>query len=69
MKDLTKKQKKVLDTIKSFISEEGFPPTCQELRTILGFASANSITGYLDAIEKKGFIKRKPRLSRSIVVL
>ena len=69
MKELTKKQKNVLDAVKAYIAKEGFPPTCQELQTILGFASANSITGYLDAIEKKGFIKRKPRLSRSIVVL
>jgi len=69
MKDLTVKQKAVLSAIKEFINKNSFPPTCQELRSILGYSSANSITGYLDLIEKKGYIKRAPKIARSIVVL
>lgn len=69
MKELTIKQKVVFEAIKEFINEVGFPPTCQELKTALGYSSANSITEYLAAIEKKGYIKRTPKISRSIVVL
>jgi repressor LexA len=69
MKDLTVKQKTVLNAIKEFIDRNSFPPTCQELKNMLGYSSANSITGYLDLIEKKGYIKRTPNIARSIVVL
>ena len=66
---LTKKQKCVLESIKEFIASNGFPPTCIELKNILGYSSANSITEYLVAIERKGYIKRTPNIARSIVIL
>lgn len=69
MKELTIKQKAVLNAIKEFIDENSFPPTCQELKCILGYSSANSITEYLNSIERKGYIKRTRAISRSIVVL
>ena len=69
MKELTAKQKAVLSAIKEFIDKNSFPPTCQELKNMLGYSSANSITGYLNLIEKKGYIKRTPTIARSIVVL
>ena len=69
MNKLTSKQERVLDYIKRHIKDLEFPPTCQEIKTALGYASANSITGYLNALEKKGYIRRTPKISRSIVVL
>tara|TARA_R110000787_G_scaffold167889_2_gene280867 strand:+ start:10242 stop:10457 length:216 start_codon:yes stop_codon:yes gene_type:complete len=69
MKKLTAKQRVVLEAIKEFINEVGFSPTCQELKTALGYSSANSILGYLIALEKKEYIKRTPKTARSIVVL
>lgn len=69
MKELTVKQEVVLNAIKDFIDKNSFPPTCKELKNMLGYSSANSITGYLDLIEKKGYIKRTPSIARSIVVL
>ena len=69
MKKLTTKQNNVLKYINKFIKDFKIPPTCQEIRAGLGYASANSITGYLNALEKKGYIKRTPKTARSIVVL
>jgi len=69
MKDLTVKQKAVFNAIKEFIDNNSFPPTCNELKNMLGYSSVNSITGYLDLIEKKGYIKRTASIARSIVVL
>lgn len=69
MKELTIKQKLVFEAIKEFIDKNSFPPTCNELKNMLGYSSPNSITGHLDFIEKKGYIKRTPAIARSIVVL
>ena len=69
MRELTRNQAIVLDNIKEFIVDHGYSPTCSELQKIMGFASGNSITGYLIAIESKGHIKRTPKIARSIVVL
>lgn len=69
MKELTVKQELVFSAIKEFIDKNNFPPTCNELKNILGYSSANSITEHLLFIEKKGYIKRTPAIARSIVVL
>ena len=69
MKELTKKQTAVLNEVEKFILTNGFAPTCTELAEIMGYPSPNSITLHLSAIEKKGFIKRKPKTARSIIVL
>lgn len=69
MKKLTAKQSNVLECIKLFISINGFGPTCEEIRSTLGYASGNSVTDYLKILEAKGHIRRTPKISRSIVVL
>ena len=69
MKELTVKQERVFLGIKEFIDEHSYSPTNSEIQKRMGFLSVNSVTGYLDAIEKKGYIKRTPKIARSIVVL
>ena len=67
-KQLTKRQHAVLDTIRSWIRERGYPPTIRELGKLLGIKSLRGVTTHLDAIAKKGFLKREPR-ARSISLL
>ena len=69
MSELTKKQSLVLEKIKAFIKDNGFPPTRVELAKIMNYPSPNSITLHLEAIEKKGYITRIPKAARSIVVV
>jgi repressor LexA len=64
-KQLTKRQQTVLETIRSWIRERGYPPTIRELGKLLGIKSLRGVTTHLDAIAKKGFLKREPR-ARSI---
>jgi len=64
-KKLTNRQKTVLDTIRAWIRERGFPPTIRELGKLLGIKSLRGVTTHLDAIAKKGFLKRDSR-ARSI---
>lgn len=67
-KQLTTRQHAVLETIRSWIRERGYPPTIRELGKHLGIKSLRGVTTHLDAIAKKGFLKREPR-ARSISLL
>lgn len=64
-KQLTTRQHTVLDAIRKWIREHGYPPTIRELGKMLGIKSLRGVTTHLDAIAKKGFLKREPR-ARSI---
>ena len=68
MKDLTLRQKEILDLIKSHLKEKGFPPTRADISRTLGFKSPNAAEQHLRAIEKKGFISILSGASRGIVL-
>ena len=68
MKNLTDRQKEILDLIKSYMGDYGFPPTRAEISKLLGFKSANAAEQHLRAIEKKGFIKILSGASRGIIL-
>lgn len=65
-KTLTGKQKRVLDNIQLYISAKGEPPTLEELRKNLGFKSLRTVTQYIEALERKGYIVRRKHARRSI---
>jgi len=67
-KQLTKRQHTVLETIRNWIRQRGYPPTIRELGQQLGIRSLRGVTTHLDAIAKKGFLKREPK-ARSISLL
>jgi repressor LexA len=67
-KRLTKRQQTVLEAIREWIREQGYPPTIRELGARLGIKSLRGVTTHLDAIARKGFLKREPR-ARSIRLL
>lgn len=63
---LTHKQKRVLDNIRLYIGAKGLPPTIEELRRNLGFQSIRTVSQYLEALERKGYIVRHKHAHRSI---
>lgn len=65
MKKLTEKQERVLRLIARWVKDEGYPPTLQEMADELGVASKNAVVKMLQALEKKGYI-RKSSLARGI---
>ena len=68
MKDLTARQKEILELIKDHLREKGFPPTRADISRTLGFKSPNAAEQHLRAIEKKGFISILSGASRGIVL-
>lgn len=66
MRQLTPRQRQILDLIQSFINEFGMPPTRAEIARELGFKSANAAEEHLRALQKKGVLDLLPGASRGI---
>ncbi|HAV8293939.1 TPA: LexA family transcriptional regulator [Escherichia coli] len=66
MTTLTPCQQQVLDMLISFQKEHGYPPTNQEVATMLGYRSVNAAVEHLRALEKKGIIRIKRGGARGI---
>lgn len=66
MKGLTVKQKRVLEVIRQWLKTRGQPPTVREIGNEIGVASSCTVQRHLDALERKGFIKRDRYKYRSI---
>lgn len=70
MRELTKRQVEILNFIRRFMGENGFPPTLHELCREFGFGSTNAATQFLRTLERKGHIRRPIRgASRGIVLV
>ncbi len=63
---LTVRQEEVLQLIKRYISDTGYPPTRAEIAHELGFKSANAAEEHLKALARKGAIEMVAGASRGI---
>lgn len=68
-KDITHRQKELLMILYNHIKNSGYPPTFEEIRESLGVSSNQSVIDLLTQLEKKGLVKRKEPLARSIAIL
>ena len=66
MRELTPRQKEILEMIQEFIAETGMPPTRAEIARQLGFKSANAAEEHLRALQRKGVLELLPGASRGI---
>ena len=66
MRELTPRQRQILEMIQEFISETGMPPTRAEIAGELGFKSANAAEEHLRALQRKGVLELLPGASRGI---
>lgn len=63
---LTPRQDEVLNFVKSYLEETGYPPTRADIARELGFKSANAAEEHLKALARKGAIEMIPGTSRGI---
>ena len=66
MRELTPRQKQILEFIQDVIYETGMPPTRAEIATEFGFKSANAAEEHLRALQRKGVLDLIPGASRGI---
>jgi len=65
-RELTEIQKKILEFLINHKADRGMPPTLAEIAKHFGYRNRATVQQHLGAIEKKGFIKKNPKLSRGI---
>jgi repressor LexA len=64
--NLTARQAEILELIRQYISDTGYPPTRAEIAQELGFRSPNAAEEHLKALARKGAIEMIPGTSRGI---
>jgi repressor LexA len=69
MKELTKRQREVLEIIERAVRSKGYPPSMREITSQLNLASAAGIHKHIKALVRKGFITKENYLSRSLRVV
>ena len=63
---LTKRQRQVLDFIETFIRENGYSPSLEEIGRGMNLSSLATVHKHLSNLQSKGCMKRLPNRSRSI---
>lgn len=66
--ELTERQREILDFLKDYIAASGYPPSLRDICARFGIKGPKNAGKHLDALEKKGFIKRGANISRAIEV-
>jgi repressor LexA len=67
--ELTTRQKELLDFLKDFLTEKGFPPTLREIASHFGLKGPRGPQKTLHILERKGFIHKKAGGSRAIEIM
>lgn len=63
---LTERQQEILEFLRQFTEENGYPPSHREICSHFGMASTRAASDHLEALERKGHITRDREISRGI---
>jgi repressor LexA len=66
---LYKRQKQILDFISQFVQKNGYSPTLQQIADALGVSSLATVHEHLNAMAKKGVIKKFEGAVRGIEIV
>ncbi len=62
----TERQQRILETIRRFTAEQGYPPSVREIGERVGLSSSSTIHAHLKALERHGLIERDPTKPRAL---
>lgn len=66
---LTSRQRQVFDVLVRYIADHSYPPSRQELATLLQLSSPNAAEEHLKALDRKGYITLIKGKSRGITII
>ncbi|AYF78262.1 transcriptional repressor LexA [Nocardia yunnanensis] len=66
--ELTVRQRKVLEVIRTSVHDRGYPPSIREIGDAVGLTSTSSVAHQLRALERKGYLRRDPNRPRAVDV-
>lgn len=64
---LTKKQRKTLDFVSSFIEQKGYSPSYREIANGLKLSSVATVAQHIDTLVEKGFLQKGNNSARSLI--
>jgi repressor LexA len=66
MKDLSRRQRAILDFIERFLDDNDYPPTIRDIQRELGISSTSVVDYNLKVLEGRSYIRRNRNISRGI---
>jgi len=65
---LSARQYRILEFIRDYVGEHGFPPSVREIGAAVGLVSPSSVAHQLVVLEQKGFLQRNPARPRAVKI-
>jgi len=66
---VTRRQKEIVDFLRTFTARHGVAPTLEEIARHFGLASVATVHKHLRGLEARGVVRRHPRRSRGLAVV
>jgi repressor LexA len=63
---VTDRQRAILDFLRGFVDEHGYPPTVREIGEAVGLRSPSTVHAHLAQLERAGLLRRDPTKPRAI---
>lgn len=64
--DLTPRQRRIMEFVRTWGEEHGYPPSVREIGQAVGLVSPSSVAYQLKALERKGYLRRDPNRPRAV---
>jgi repressor LexA len=62
----TERQRAILDYLREFVDEHGYPPTVREIGEAVGLSSPSTVHAHLAQLERAGLLRRNPSKPRAL---
>src|SRR5262245_32442537 len=63
---VTDRQRAILDYLREFVDEHGYPPTVREIGEAVGLRSPSTVHAHIVQLERAGLLRRDPTKPRAI---
>jgi repressor LexA len=66
---LTHRQQEILTFVQRYAESHGYPPSVREIGQAMGLTSSSTVHSHLEALARKGFLRRDPSKPRALEIL
>ncbi|MBV9102355.1 MAG: transcriptional repressor LexA [Candidatus Eremiobacteraeota bacterium] len=63
----TDRQRRILEVIREFTEDRGYPPSVREIGERVGLSSSSTVQSHLKTLERRGLLRRDPTKPRALV--
>ena len=68
-KELTKRQRQIYVFIRWFSERKGYAPSLRQIGMAVKIGTANGVKCHVDALQRKGYLRRDPKVPRGMRLL